>query len=87
MLLALLACSPVLLAHSDSGENPNSQPRPRPRDSVADAQTPKDVPAERPEQKKTSHDLSDVFSPGKAPPTTRALEKQTDQGQFLGFDL
>ena len=87
ILLALLSGGLVLLMHSASGENPNAQPRQRPRDAIADAQTSKEVPAERPEQKKTTHDLSDVFSPSKATPTTRALAKQTDQGQFLGFDL
>jgi cytochrome c peroxidase len=42
---------------------------------------------ERPEQRKTPHDLSDIFLPSKAPPTTRALLNQTDQGQMLGFDF
>jgi cytochrome c peroxidase len=58
-----------------------------PHDAVADAQTPREVPAERPEQKKTAHDRSDVFAPSKALPTTEALTHQTDQGRFLGFDL
>ena len=31
-------------------------------DAIAQAQTPKEVPVERPEQKKTAHDLSDVFN-------------------------
>jgi hypothetical protein len=34
-----------------------------PPDAIADAQTPKEVPVERPEQKKTAHDLSDIFTP------------------------
>jgi hypothetical protein len=42
---------------------------------------------ERPEQRKTEHDLSDIFAPSKSPPTTRALGNQTDQGQMLGFDF
>jgi cytochrome c peroxidase len=57
-----------------------------PPDAVAEAQTPNDVPIERPEQKKTAHDRSDVFAQGKALPTTGALAKQTDHGRFLGFD-
>jgi hypothetical protein len=58
-----------------------------PHDAIVEAQTPKEVPVERPEQKKSPHDLSDVFAPSKALPTTEALTKQTDQGQFRGFDL
>ena len=58
-----------------------------PRDAVLDAQTPRAVPIERPEQKKTAHDRSHIFTPSKALPTTSALHDQTDQGQFLGFDL
>ncbi|HVA47951.1 MAG TPA: cytochrome B6 [Pirellulales bacterium] len=58
-----------------------------PRDAVAEAQTPKEVPVERPEQKKTKHDTSDIFKPAKALPTTKALSDQKDQGQMLGFDF
>jgi cytochrome c peroxidase len=42
---------------------------------------------ERPEQKKTAHDLSDIFAPSKSLPTSKSLADQTDKGQFLGFDL
>ena len=58
-----------------------------PTDAVTGAQTPKEVPIERPEQKKTAHDLSDAFNPGKALPTSEALVDQQDRGQFLGFDF
>jgi len=58
-----------------------------PHDAVVDAQTSREVPIERPEQKKTEHDLSDVFSPSKALPITGAVANQADHGQFLGFDL
>jgi cytochrome c peroxidase len=77
----------ILLVHS---QELKTQPPPKgdaPLDAVAEAQTPKEVPVERPEQKKTEHDLSDVFAPDKAPPNTESLANQTDQGQFLGFDL
>ena len=33
-----------------------------PFDAVADAQTPRQVPVKRPEQKKSEHDKSDIFS-------------------------
>ena len=66
VILALSASGLVLLAHSAAGEDPNApQPQP-PRDAIADAQTPKEIPAERPEQRKTAHDLSDIFTPTKA---------------------
>jgi hypothetical protein len=41
----------------------------QPSDAVAQAQTPKEVPIERKEQKKTAHDLSDVFNPSNAEPS------------------
>src|SRR5277367_938107 len=85
VLLVLLASGLVLLFRSVASENSNSQtPRP-PRDAVADAQTAKEVPAERPEQKKTAHDLSDIFAPSKALPTTGALADQPEQGGMNGF--
>jgi len=77
----------VLLAHSQEAKTKSPAKETAPPDAVAEAQTPKEVPVERPEQKKTEHDLSDVFAPGKAPPTTGALVNQTDQGQMLGFDF
>ena len=58
-----------------------------PHDAVAEAQTPKEVPVERPEQKKTKHDTSDIFKPRKALPTTKDLSDQQDEGQMLGFDF
>src|ERR1700738_5688589 len=58
-----------------------------PADAIAQAQTPKEAPMERPEQKKTVHDLSDVFSPSNAVPSSGALTNQTDRGQMNGFDF
>ena len=59
----------------------------QPTDAIAQAQTPKDAPVERPEQKKTAHDLSDVFNPSNAVPSSEALTNQTDRGQMNGFDF
>ena len=42
---------------------------------------------ERPEQKKTAHDLSDVFNPSNAVPSSEALTNQQDRGQMNGFDF
>jgi cytochrome c peroxidase len=84
----LLVGGLVLLVrlHSAGGESPNAAPAQRSPDAIADAQTPKEVPAERPEQKKTAHDLSDLFVPSKAGASSEALVNQADQGRYLGFD-
>jgi hypothetical protein len=41
--------------------------------------SPKEAPVERPEQKKTAHDLSDVFNPSNASPSSEALINQQDR--------
>ena len=82
----LLSGGLMLLARSEP-DKPNVVQAERPRDVIADAQTPKEVPQERPEQKKTAHDLSDIFAPSKGLPITEALNDQADHGRFLGFDL
>ncbi len=87
VILALSASGLVLLVHSAADENANVPPPRRPGDAIAEAQTPKDVPAERPEQRKTAHDLSDIFAPSKAAPSSEALVDQPEQGGTNGFDL
>jgi cytochrome c peroxidase len=79
-----LAGALVLLVRA-AGQVPNAAPQ-RPHDAIADAQTPREVPLERPEQKKTAQDLSDIFTPSKALPSSEALVNQADQGRYLGFD-
>src|SRR5262249_32586576 len=76
-----------LLVVIAAAQNSNPAPAQAPRDAVVEAQTTKEVQAERPEQKKTEHDLSNIFAPSEAMPTTQALKDQTDQRQVLGFDL
>src|SRR5262249_56671968 len=63
------------------------QPSQRPRDAVVEAQTPRNVQATRPEQRKTAHDQSDVFGYGNAEPSSEALADQTDHGGMYGFDF
>jgi hypothetical protein len=46
---------------SASGEDANTQPPRRPRDAIADAQTPKEASASRPDQRKRL--TSDLFRP------------------------
>ena len=87
LILALSASGLVLLMHSAAGENPNAQPPQRPRDAIAEAQTPRDAPAERPEQQKTAHDRSDIFTPSKATSSSEALSDQPEQGGMTGFDF
>ena len=84
--LGALAGSVVLLA---TPEGARSQPptNEAPPDAIAEAQTPKEAPVERPEQKKTAHDLSDVFNPSNAVPSSEALTNQQDRGEMRGFDF
>ena len=65
-ILALVAGGVVLLVRSTASDKQYAPPPATPPDAIAEAQTPKEVPAERPEQKKTDHDLSDIFAPDKA---------------------
>jgi hypothetical protein len=61
---AILAGTSLALSQGNQGEA-------RP-DAIVEAQTPKEAPIERPEQKKTAHDLSDVFKPSNALPSSEA---------------
>src|SRR5271170_5279792 len=80
--LGALAGSLVLLSAPQGARS-----QPPTDDAIAVAQTSKEAPIERPEQKKTAHDLSDVFNPSNALPTSEALIDQQDRGQMLGFDF
>jgi cytochrome c peroxidase len=83
-LVAFMVGGPVFFVRS---QDQTKSPPNAPSDAVAEAQTPKGVPVERPEQKKTAHDLSDIFEPDKALPTTGALDDQAEHGQMHGFDF
>lgn len=61
-------------------------PRP-PSDAITEAQTPRDVPIERPEQKKSKHDRSDVFDAKNARPSSPVLKEQPKEGKISGFDF
>jgi cytochrome c peroxidase len=56
-------------------------------DAVADVQSPREVPATRPEQQKTERDRSDMFSADTAPPSSSAFKGQPDEGKVKGFDF
>jgi len=83
--LVLLTGGLIPLIRSAAGQTANTQP-PR-RDAITEAQTPREVPAERPEQQKTAHDLSNVFAPSKAEPSSEALVDQAEHGGMYGFDF
>jgi cytochrome c peroxidase len=76
----------ILAVSATPGRSQRAQTSP-PADAVQEAQTPRPVPATRPEQAKTRHDGSDAFAAPNAPPSSPVLETQPDKGQVLGFDF
>jgi peptidoglycan hydrolase-like protein with peptidoglycan-binding domain len=56
-------------------------------DPVQEAQTPRPVPATRPEQQRSEHDRSGRFQATNAQPSSPAFADQPDQGKVLGFDF
>jgi cytochrome c peroxidase len=84
--ITFIASVSVLLYACARAQNQPNQPNP-PHDAVADAQTPRQVPATRPEQQQTDHDKSDAFKPDNAPLSSAALKDQPDEGKVKGFDF
>jgi cytochrome c peroxidase len=76
----------LVVARSHAAEE-QAKPGAQPPDAVADAQTPRPVPADRPEQQKSDHDRSDIFNAANAPHSSNALESQPDKGEVRGFDF
>ena len=56
-------------------------------DAVQEAQIPRTVPVERPEQQKSTHDRADLFLAPQAVPSSQALAGQPEEGKVLGFDF
>lgn len=83
VMVATLAAGASFSNAQDSPRAPGGQVR----DAVADAQTPRRVPATRPEQKLSPHDQSGIFTPLKAQPSSTAFKNQPDDGRVLGFDF
>jgi cytochrome c peroxidase len=71
---------------SQTQPTPRREARPLP-DAVQEAQTPRDVAATRPEQKKNAHDRADVFSGTNAKPSSPVLDTQPEEGKVNGFDF
>jgi cytochrome c peroxidase len=59
----------------------------RTKDAVEDAQTPTKVSTARPEQKKSTHDTSDIFDADNALPASSAFKDQPKDGKITGFDF
>ncbi len=76
----------VAVAVAASATEAPSAPQPPP-DAIASAQEQRDVPVERPEQKKSEHDRSDVFKAPNSPPASEALKDQPQDGRRTGFDF
>lgn len=76
-----LVLSPDGIGRQGSGAGPPS------RDAVAEGQTPRDAPVERPEQQKSAHDRSGAFAAKAARPVSGALANQPDKGGNPGFDF
>ena len=58
-----------------------------PPDAVLQAQQSQPVPIERPEQRKTEHDLSNIFSAQQADPSSPVFKRQPKEGKNSGFDF
>jgi len=88
-ILGCGALALVVAASEAAGPQQPQQPDPTPApyDAVAAAQEQNEVPAERPEQRKTEHDRSDVFDATKAKPSSPALKQQPKEGKISGFDF
>ena len=87
VISALFVGEFALFVQSAAGEKSITSPSEGSEDAIADAQTPKAAPAERPEQQKTAHDKSDIFTPSKATPSSGALVDQPEHGGMTGFDF
>ncbi|BCS53881.1 cytochrome B6 [Geobacter sp. SVR] len=86
--VTLLVAGGLTFVCSESWTQPKKEPKnTAPYDAVMDAQTPKDVPVKRPEQKKTSHDQPENFSATKAEPSSTEFTKQPEEGKISGFDF
>jgi cytochrome c peroxidase len=72
------------ISQSDAEPRPAKGPS---RDAVMEAQTPRETPVTRPEQRKNEHDQSNIFSATNAKPSSPAFENQPDKGKTLGFEF
>lgn len=76
----------VMVACSQDAKQPRANGQ-APFDAIAQAQTPVDVPRDRPEQKRTEADKDDWFKAENAPDSSTALPNQPEKGRIEGFDF
>jgi cytochrome c peroxidase len=88
LVIGLVAAVTGFIPTSLPGQE--SQPPPGGRhsqDAVVEAQTPREAPSTRPEQRKTEHDRAKTFAAPNATPSSPAFTDQPDDGQIFGFDF
>ena len=56
-------------------------------EAVQEAQTPRAVPQDRPEQQPSEHDRSDLSQATRAQPSSTSFANQPDQGEVLSFEF
>jgi cytochrome c peroxidase len=78
----LVTC--LAIAQTRSPNTPAPSPQ---RDAVQDAQTTQPVTMDRPEQQKSEHDNSGIFSASNAKAVSPALKSQPKEGKISGFDF
>lgn len=87
--LSIVSCAlslekPDLVTAAETQDPKTSRP---PHDAVTEAQEPRSVSIERPEQRKTEHDRSGIFEAKQAKPSSPAFLEQPRDGKILGFDF
>jgi cytochrome c peroxidase len=83
---AALALSGVISVVAYSQDKP-AKTGTAPFDAVNEAQTPRDVPRDRPEQKLGEQDSPERMKAANAMPSSEAFKDQPQQGQVKGFDF
>jgi cytochrome c peroxidase len=84
----LIATGLALVSVSCKAQEPQRRPAARAtQDAVQEAQTPRNVPANRPEQQKRDPDNPSRFASTNALPISSALKDQPEEGKIKGFDF
>jgi cytochrome c peroxidase len=87
LIAGIVVGSSLLVAHSQQQERQSRKQDQNPQDPAAEATAVRKVAADRPEQRLSDHDKSDVFDPAKPAPINQALKQQPNQGRITGFDF
>jgi cytochrome c peroxidase len=77
----------LLLVFAVVVRSQQAPPRGARPEAVQEAQIPRTVPVERPEQQKSTHDRSPLFLAPQAVPSSNALAGQPEEGKVLGFEF